>query len=257
VAVENARLHTTLTRVAEILQRSLRPEALPEVPGWELASLYRPAGSDQQVDVGGDFYEIIPTDAGWLCLVGDVTGNGVTAAAMTGLLRHGARFASRFEPQPAAILHRLDEDLRRHSEKILCSALCARLHERQIVLSSAGHPPALFVRPRGEPREAPEAGPLLGAFDDAAWSEHTAIIAPDELVLMYTDGVIETPGEDDRFGGERLRRFLADHASASPIELLDRLDAALDAFRSGTRQDDVVALALRPRPRPRPPGGAT
>jgi serine phosphatase RsbU (regulator of sigma subunit) len=60
--------------------------------------------------------------------------------------------------------------------------------------------------------------------------------------------VIETPGEHDRFGGDRLRRFLSDHASASPAELLDRLDAALDGFRSGPRQDDVVALALRLRP---------
>jgi PAS domain S-box-containing protein len=252
VAVENARLHTTLAGVAEILQRSLRPEELPEVPGWELASLYRPAGSDQQIDVGGDFYEIIPNDAGWLCLIGDVTGNGVTAAALTGLLRHGARFASRFEPDPAAILRRLDEDLRQHSERIPCSALCVRLHEQKIVLSSAGHPPALLARPGGEPREAPEAGPLLGAFDDAEWSEHTLLVGPEELVLIYTDGVIETPGEDDRFGGERLRRFLSHHASASPAELLDRLDAALDAFRSGPRQDDVVALALRPRPASRP-----
>ena len=77
VAVENARLHTTLANVAEILQRSLLPDELPEIPGWELASLYRPAGADRRVDVGGDFYEFFATVDGWTCLVGDVTGKGV------------------------------------------------------------------------------------------------------------------------------------------------------------------------------------
>jgi PAS domain S-box-containing protein len=247
VAVENARLHTTLASVAEILQRSLLPDELPEVPGWELASLYRPAGSDARIDVGGDFYEFFATDAGWSCLVGDVTGKGVTAAALTALMRHGARFASRFEPDPAAILSRLDEELRQHADTALCSALCAALHAEGIEISSAGHPPALIVTPGGGVREAPTAGPLLGAFDDAWWPQENVDLSADDLVLLYTDGVVETPGRQDRFGSERLRSLLAEVAGASPQEVLDRLEAGLDAFRSGPRRDDVVALAMRPR----------
>jgi phosphoserine phosphatase RsbU/P len=249
VAVENARLHTTLANVAEILQRSLLPDELPEVPGWELASLYRPAGSDRSIDVGGDFYEFFATEAGWSCLVGDVTGKGVTAAALTAVMRHGARFAGRFEPDPAAILGRLDEELRHHTGGELCSALCMNLRAGGITVSSAGHPPALIVAPDGAVREAPIAGPLLGAFDDARWPQEDVDVAAGELVLLYTDGVVETPGEHDRFGAARLQSLLGKSAGASPQEVLDRLDGEIDAFRRGPRRDDVVVLALRPRGR--------
>ncbi len=247
VAVENARLHTTLANVAEILQRSLLPDELPEIPGWELASLYRPAGADRRVDVGGDFYEFFATVDGWTCLVGDVTGKGATAAALTAVMRHGARFASRFEPGPASILGRLDEELRQHAGAALCSGLCANLRSREMVISSAGHPPALIVSAGGDVREVPSAGPLLGAFDDARWPQEHVGVQVGDLVLLYTDGVIETRGERERFGSGRLQGLVSRSAGASPQQVLDRLDSELDQFRQGPRRDDVVALALAPR----------
>ena len=117
IAVENSRLHTTLAAVAETLQQSLLPNDLPEVPGWEIAALYRPAGASQRIEVGGDFYEVFNADSASFALIGDITGHGVTAATLTGLMRSGARFVSRLEPQPAAILHRLDEELRQRPER--------------------------------------------------------------------------------------------------------------------------------------------
>lgn len=93
IAVENSRLHTTLRRVSETLQQSLLPREPPEVPGWDIAALYRPAGEGQRVEVGGDFYEVFETEAAALAVIGDVTGHGVTATTTTSLLRHGARFA--------------------------------------------------------------------------------------------------------------------------------------------------------------------
>ena len=74
------------------------------MPHSEIAAPYRPAGAAERIDVGGDFYEVVETDCGWFVLIGDVTGKGVPAASTTSLIRHSARFASRFEPQPAAIL---------------------------------------------------------------------------------------------------------------------------------------------------------
>jgi PAS domain S-box-containing protein len=170
MAVDNSRLHTTLGRVSETLQQSLRPNDLPPVPGWQVAALYRPAGAAQRIEVGGDFYEILTDGQDCLALIGDVTGHGVTAATLTALLRHGARFASRVEPEPAAILHRLDEVLRERAGTSLCTALCARIGEGTLVLSSAGHPPALIVDADGTVTETPTPGPLLGAFADATWT---------------------------------------------------------------------------------------
>ena len=250
LAVENARLHTTLAEVAATLQQSLLPDELPDVPGWEIAALYRPAGAEDRIDVGGDFYEIFDTDDGWFALIGDVTGKGVHAAALTAVIRQGARFASRREPQPAAILRRLNEFLRQRPGDSLCTALCAQLCDGHAVLSSAGHPPAMIVAAGGQIREAAATGPLLGAFTNTEWPEQTVPVAADELLLLYTDGVTETAGASERFGSSRLQSLLREHAGVGPRELLARLDAAIEAFSSRSGRDDIAALAIRPRPRP-------
>ena len=248
MAVDNSRLHTTLSLVSETLQQSLRPSELPPVPGWEVAALYRPAGASQRIKVGGDFYELLTDGEACLALIGDVTGHGVNAATLTALLRHGAHFASRLEPEPAAILNELDELLRQRSETWLCTALCARLEPEELVLSSAGHPPALIVDATGTVTEAPDPGPLLGAFSDAEWAQHRVAIPHGGLALLYTDGVTETSGVNDRFGTDRLKQLLSAHAGADPDTLLDAVDHALVAFRHGEPHDDIAALALAPNP---------
>jgi PAS domain S-box-containing protein len=246
VAVENARLHTALAGVAETLQQSLLPEQLPEIPAWEAASLYRPADTERGIDVGGDFYELFEHDGAWFGIIGDVTGRGVAAASLTALMRHGARMASRLEPSPAAILRRLDEALRNYSRGALCTALCLQLLEDRVVLSSAGHPPAMLAGRDGIV-EAPGAGPLLGAFADADWPEETLPVACEQLLFLCTDGVIETVGREERFGSGRLRALLEQDYRLSPATVLANLDTALEAFRGARRRDDVAALVLRPR----------
>jgi PAS domain S-box-containing protein len=245
VAVENSRLHTRLTRISETLSQSLLPAPLPEIPGWEIAGLYRPAGTSQRIEVGGDFYEVFRTDDAALAVIGDVTGHGVAAATATALLRHGARFASRLEPEPAGVLRRLDEELRQRAENTMCSALCARLGQREVVLGSAGHPPALLCDARGQVSEVSTAGPLLGAFDDGRWGQERVAVQEGELVLLYTDGVTETPGLNERFGLQRLKELLARTAGQAPETVLAALDQSLESFRSGEATDDVAALALR------------
>lgn len=245
VAVENARLHTTLSGVAQTLQQSLLPDEVPDLPGWEIASLYKPASGDLRIDVGGDFYEVFSSQDGCFAVIGDVTGKGVGAAALTALLRHGSRFASRHDPNPAAILRQLDEALHTRPGASLCTALCLRLEHRRFVVSSAGHPPALIVRADGEVLEAPRTGPLLGAFSDGEWPEQTISLREEDLVLIYTDGVTEAPGTRQRFGLPRLKRLLAESRGSSPGQLLATLSGALDEFRSGPQADDVAALALR------------
>jgi serine phosphatase RsbU (regulator of sigma subunit) len=247
VAVENARLHTELRRVAQILQESLLPRELPEVPGWEIASLYRPAGAELPVEIGGDFFEVFSADFSSFALIGDVTGHGVEAATLTSMMRYGARFASRLEPQPAAIMRRLDQELRGRSGSALCTALCARMQDDSLVLCSAGHPPAMILDADGVVTEAPEPGPLLGAFADADWQQAVIPMNASRLVLLYTDGVIETAAPDERFGTQRLRRLLSENAGASPAQLLAVLDEALNRFRGAAPNDDIAALALSPR----------
>jgi PAS domain S-box-containing protein len=246
VAVDNARLATERREIAETLQRSLLPDAVPSIPGWRVATMYRPASASEEVEVGGDFYDFFETSAGWIVLLGDVTGRGVAAAAMTSLVRHGARFLAKQEQDPSEILARLDQTLREQPGLSLCSALCVRLEPDRVTMSSAGHPSPLIVRDDGRVREIGGSGPLLGGWEESTWDEKTVPVAGDETLLMYTDGVTDTRGATERFGSARLRRVLTEHAASEPRELLDALRGALDAFQAEGHSDDTGAVALRP-----------
>jgi serine phosphatase RsbU (regulator of sigma subunit) len=243
VAVDNARLHARLADAAETLERSLLPDKLPDIPGWDVASLYIPVSSELRMDVGGDFFELFTVAGRPFVIIGDVEGKGVTAATLTALMRYGASFAARSKPEPAAILEQLDEGLRHHVREATCTALCARLEPDRLLFSSAGHPPALLLSPTGGEREVPEPGPLLGAFEDAHWRQHEVPIAPGELVLLYTDGVTDTLGRG-RLGRGRLRALLAEYADRGPQVLLEQLERVLRESGRGGRWDDLAALAL-------------
>jgi PAS domain S-box-containing protein len=246
MAVDNARLATARREIAETLQHSLLPEAVPAVQGWEIATMYRPASAFDEVEVGGDFYDFFETPSGWLVLLGDVTGRGVEAASMTSLVRHGARFLAKREHSPSRVLSEVDEELRRRPGLSLCSALCVRLEHGRMVMSSAGHPPPLLVRDDGRIREIGGSGPLLGGWEGSAWEDRVLEVGPDETLLMYTDGVTDTRGEKERFGAARLRRLLSDHAGVTPAELLSALELELQRFQAAGHADDTGAVALRP-----------
>jgi serine phosphatase RsbU (regulator of sigma subunit)/PAS domain-containing protein len=244
VAVENSRLYTRRSQIATTLQQSLLPEALPEIAGWEIAALYRPASAAGEVEVGGDFYDAFRSEGGWIMLVGDVTGKGVEAAAMTSLVRYGARFVGEHLPDPAGILARLDEALRQQPALSLCSALCLRIDDDQITLASAGHPLPLLVTDQGV-RTVGTSGPVLGAFADAEWPLEEVVLCQNDVILMYTDGVTDTVGEAGRFGEQRLEQTMVDCGPLAAEELLNCLDKALSKFQTGPQADDTAALALR------------
>ncbi|MBV9197043.1 MAG: SpoIIE family protein phosphatase [Solirubrobacterales bacterium] len=249
VAVENARLYTERSQIATTLQQSLLPDALPEIEGWEIASLYRPARTGGEVDVGGDFYDVFKCDRGWIMLIGDVTGKGVEAAAMTSLVRYGARFVGEQLSDPAGILARLDTALRHERALSLCSALCLRIEDDRVYLASAGHPLPLVVTDDGV-RAAGTAGPVLGAFEDSEWPTEEFVLRPEEVLLLYTDGVTDTIGPEGRFGDQRLHRTTAECGPLPANQLLTCLDKALSDFQVGPQADDTAVLALRLSARP-------
>ncbi len=248
VAVDNALLATARRQTAETLQRSLLPDVVPELDGWNVATFYRAARAAEEIEVGGDFFDFYETDDAWIVLLGDVTGKGVEAAALTSLVRHGTRFLSRYERSPSQILVRLNEALSEQRGLLLCTAVCVRLEREQAVIASAGHPAALVLRDDGRVREIGTTGPILGAWTGKLPAERAVAVAPDETLFLYTDGVIDTLGEYERFGSERLNRLLTEHAGVPPDELLSSLEAGLDRFQVGAQADDTAALALRPAP---------
>jgi len=242
---EERAAYDTLAEVAHTLQSSLLPDALPEIPGWELAAHYRPGQSGTQV--GGDFYDVFAVDGGHMVLLGDVTGKGVAAAALTALVRHTARTAARFDPRPAAVLEIVDRALTERPRPSPVTMLCGVLREDDVVMAAGGHPLPLRARAGARAHEVGECGVLLGALREPG--EHDDIVIPVEpgdTLLLYTDGVTETPGEGERFGEERLAAAV-DAAPEGAEALLEAVAAELDAFERGTSLDDRAMLALRRR----------
>ncbi len=248
IAVENARLHATRTHIATTLQRSLLPPTLPAVPGMAVAARFRAAGESSEV--GGDFYDLFPIDGGWMVIMGDVTGKGPEAAAITSLARYTMRTAAAYEQSAAGVLQRLnatlvvDPDRRR-----LCTVVCARIASRPdgvaaISVAGAGHPPPFVLRD-GRADTVALAGPLLGAFEDVSWVETELELAPGQSIVLYTDGVTDTTNAGERFGDERLGDVLARAAQLSPDGIATRVDAALLAFEAGPQRDDVALLVLQ------------
>ncbi len=245
VAIENSRLYGERSAIAHTLQQSLLPEQLPEIPGYELASVYIPAFESDEV--GGDFYDVWELDEGWMIIIGDVTGKGVEAAALTSLVRHSMRVASEFESSPAQLLGRVDKILKKQRGYSICTALCMRLSGDRAVLAAGGHPLPLYMGPAGIAR-AGEHGPLLGGFDDVSWDEVAIEIEPGGTLIAYTDGVTDAIGKDGtRYGFARLCDTLRRLRGRSAAGVIQGLTLALSEFQVGAHADDTAALVLQRR----------
>ena len=243
IAVENARLYTERSEIAATLQRSLLPPELPEIPGFRLASTYHAAG--EQNEVGGDFYDAFAVPGGWMIVVGDVAGRGAEAAALTSLSRYTLRTAAKLLDDPVAALEHLNAALRDRPALSLVSVCCALLRdvdgEATADLVLAGHPPAFHLR-GGTPRPVGIFAPFLGAYDRRDWKSVTLELTPGDQLVLYTDGVIDTVGETERFGEDRLVETLRGAAGAD--DAVARIESAVRGFARGPQADDIAVIAV-------------
>ncbi|CAA9527113.1 MAG: Serine phosphatase RsbU, regulator of sigma subunit [uncultured Solirubrobacteraceae bacterium] len=254
-AVENARLFTERGRIAELLQASLLPDMLPPLAGWDTATLFRPAG-DMNL-VGGDFYDALPTEQGMLVCVGDVAGKGAVAAALTGRVRHALTSAVALGiGLPRALEHVNGLLLARPGES-MCTIAAALLREdasgAHAVLCLAGHPPPVVVRASGGASFAPGHGTVLGAVPDPVAPPERIDLEPGDALVLFTDGVTDAGGEEERFGFDRLLACLGEAGTTAPEGLVAALERALAAFQHGPQRDDVAVLAVRRTPSGDPP----
>lgn len=244
IAVENARLYAERSEIATTLQRSLLPPELPLIPGFRLAGFYQAAG--EQNEVGGDFYDAFEVRGGWMIVVGDVAGRGAQAAALTSLSRYTLRTAGKLLGDPVAALEQLNAALREGPGLSLVSVCCALLSDvgsasacAKLVL--AGHPPAFHVR-GGDPEPVGVFAPFLGAYERGEWTPVTVSLAPGDQLVLYTDGVIDTVGDRERFGEERLAETLRGAADAA--DTVARIETAVSAFARGPQADDIALIAV-------------
>lgn len=234
--------------VAEVLQSSLLPPSLPDIPGARVEASYR-AGVE---DVGGDFYDVFPIHGDWGFMIGDVCGRGPEAARLTALARHSLRTALLLGLDPAAALAALNEGIRTvESDQRFCTAICGTLEadgdEFVVRLAVGGHPHPLLLSRDGRVSRVGTTGPLIGVFSEVSHVVATIRLGPGDTLVFYTDGVIETRRGDDLFGEHRLIATLAELANPSAEAAVSAIGAAVDTFATETT-DDVAVLAIGATP---------
>ena len=249
--LRNAQLYTERSHVARTLQASLLPLTLPDVPGVDIAARYRAAGASNEV--GGDFYDVFHAeDDVWIALLGDVSGKGAEAAAVTSLARHTLRTSALHVESPSANLRTLNRALiTEASTTRFCTVLYARICPSPdgvlLRVANGGHLAPRVVRQGGRVERLEVSGTLVGAIADARFEEADLSLEPGDLVLMYTDGVTEVRGRGlaPDYGESQLDATLDGLAGASAEEVVQTvLDRAI-ALHGGEPRDDMALVALR------------
>jgi PAS domain S-box-containing protein len=239
--IDNARLYAREHDTAVTLQRSLLPQAIPEVEGLQIAYIYRPA--NRAAAAGGDWFDVLPLQDGGVALViGDVTGHSIRAAAIMGQLRTVTVTLTRLGSPPEEIMRQLSRLLADDDVEIGATCLYASYdpQTRWCRFTSAGHPPPVIRHPDGRVEIVNVSqGMILGVQHDR-YPTTEARLAPGSVLALYTDGLVEQPGQDIDVGMSRLARALA----ASPARSLEDLRDALLAS-DGTAGDDVALLLAR------------
>jgi PAS domain S-box-containing protein len=244
IAIDNSRLHTETLEAAVRLQHAVLPELSSEIPGWEIGSYFSPAG---RTEVGGDFFDVIPLSDGRLvAFVGDVMGRGVQAAAAMAQMRAAIRAYVAVDPDPLVVLARLDRLFVTYDiERLVTMVYVVVDPDRdEAAMLNAGHPPPVLVHHGGAREQlSSTVGAPLGIEPDTRELCVFPLKAGD-LLLAFTDGLIERRDEDIDVGQQRV-------LDAAPLlgagHLPDQLERFVVQVRDHTRSDDVAAIAVRRR----------
>ncbi|MFF7654203.1 PP2C family protein-serine/threonine phosphatase [Streptomyces sp. NPDC007983] len=242
LSLHNARLYRHQARTSAVLRRSLLPMLPSHLPGVEIAYRYRPYSPTTQV--GGDWLDAIRLPGHRVGLViGDVAGHGLHAAVAMGQLRTAVKALATLDLAPAQLLLRLDQFAQGLDHTILATCLYGIYDPlaRRATFASAGHLPPILVSPDGKDEllEVPVSAPIgVGsiAFDTLELS-----IDPGSLLLMCTDGLVETREKDIEEGLFAVRRSL----TAPHLSLEEACDALLWRQRPDSHHDDAAVLMAR------------
>jgi serine phosphatase RsbU (regulator of sigma subunit) len=248
VSIENSRLYTERTRIAHTLQVRLLPDRLPEIPGVVLAARYRAAG--ELNEVGGDFYDVFPrSETEWALVVGDVSGKGAEAAAITALARYSLRTAAMEEGAPSDALRRLNQAMLSDGSSQFATVVLAYISAAadgalDVRVALGGHPPPLVLRAGGAIEMPGDYGVLLGMLEDPALHDRNLTLHRGDAMLLYTDGVTEAGSRDRPLGEHGLRDLVSRLREREPEQIVDAVEQAVVAAQTGEPRDDIALLAL-------------
>ncbi|MGW3450720.1 SpoIIE family protein phosphatase [Streptomyces sp. NPDC001076] len=252
VCVDNASRYHRERTTARTLRRSLLPQRLPSPSSVRTASRYLPAS--EHTGLGGDWFDVIQLSGARVALVvGDVVGHGLQSAVTMGRLRGAVRTLADLDLSPVELLAHLDDQMNRFLDErgdevsLVTGATCLYAVydpvSRLCQLARAGHPPPAVVSADGAVDfvDLP-GGPPLG-LGGVVFEEREIALADGDLLVLYTDGLLESRAQDFETGLRRMRATLSrTPASAAPQEVCDTLVS--DLLPPG-HQDDVAVLVAR------------
>ncbi|UQA94365.1 SpoIIE family protein phosphatase [Streptomyces halobius] len=266
-ALARAGVQESQQELAVGLQRSMMPTVQPDIPGMTVAARYVPTGGG--LEVGGDWYDMIPLPSGRIALViGDVQGHDVRAAGLMGQLRIALRAYASEGHHPDAVLSRasrflvgINETAARGQGEDPRFATCLYVEVDPATglldIARAGHPEPAIRMSDGTMLIRPTAGGLpLGIDPDADYPTTRFVLEPGETMMVCTDGLIETGGHDLETGWARLRGIIEAYDGGEDADSLERLaDALVQAVHGPSshhttgpladrREDDIAMLLL-------------
>jgi sigma-B regulation protein RsbU (phosphoserine phosphatase) len=232
-----------LERAREI-QQALLPKEIAQVPGFEVVAAWEPARL-----VGGDYYDVIRLSGTKLGIcIADVVGKGVSAALLMANVQATVRAYASEQAAPSWLCRRVNE--------VLCNNLAddkfvtlfygiLDAEARTLRYTTAGHVPPLLVRRDGSHEALREGGAVLGVFRDWNFQEGLVQLGPGDRVVLFTDGITEAMRADgEEFGDARVLRVAAERDGCSPVEVKERLLAAVNQFCNSQLQDDATLLLI-------------
>jgi PAS domain S-box-containing protein len=246
MALDNARLYRERDEIASNLQRGLRPESPAAVPGLEISVAFEAAGN--RIEIGGDVYDVLPTEDGCWILIADVAGKGSAAAGVSVAVRHAVRGLTREIDDPEEVLRRVNELLLEGTSlNDFATAVLVRMRRGEegwrAELAAAGHPPAIHAT--GDAATQLGGGSVLGAWPDPSIARHSALVAEGDTLVLCTDGWLEVgPGERHQEPSALAERTL-ELIELELDEMIKRLRLDAVSRGEGSLRDDLVVLAVR------------
>ena len=247
-ALANAIIYRRQTQIAEALQRSLIPVA-PDIPCLDIATLYAPAPGETQV--GGDFLDVFYCGCTKVGLVvGDVSGKGLSAAIHTAEAKYMLRAIAHENADPAVVMRKLNDALFTYlpDETFVTLVYCMlNAEEHTMVWASAGHEVGIILC--GQEREArvvEPTGPALGVTRNAVYTARRELLEPDDLLLLYTDGITDVRINGQRFGFDRLRDTVLSGPTTNARALMDHVMEKVRSYGPKKQTDDQVVMVVRP-----------
>lgn len=265
-SLEKKRLHDIETRYRRALERELEigreiqasflPPHLPQPPGWELAARFIPAYL-----VAGDFYDafLLPRTSHLVLLIGDVSGKGVGAALFMALYRSLLRVlllqadAAETGSKPASLAETVTLTnqyvARTHGDANMFASLFVGLLDSlagTLTYVNAGHNPPLLVSRAGTWTRLTATGSIIGSFEDLQFRAQQTQLAFGDMLILYTDGVVEARNTAGAYFEEQGLEDLLPPGASSAVEMVERIERRVMLFVEGAPQeDDITLFALR------------